>query len=169
MDPPSPSLMQIFPQQVFREEMCACFRSCRSNPRVVSLCKGIFHLYHPQPCVRFPGVVLCTIFPPYVLSLFLAPLHLIMRSFALLAAAAPLVLALPAPAPVAIPAPQALPLPQGVEKNPTTGLVNGLVNGVQDIGSVSSAVPAVISDVGGVLDSVGTVNRKSSTAQHRIH
>lgn len=82
-----------------------------------------------------------------------------MRCYAFLAAAAPLVHALPAPAPapVAAPAPKPLPLPQGVEADPVTGLVSGLINGVLNIGSLSSAVPEIISDLGNVLDSAGVV------------
>ena len=88
-----------------------------------------------------------------------------MRCYTLLAAAAPLVHALPAPAPapVAAPAPKPLPLPQGVETDPITGLVNGLINGVLNIGSLSSAVPEIISDLGNVLDSAGVVTGEFST------
>jgi hypothetical protein len=80
-----------------------------------------------------------------------------MRPYSFLAAAAPLVLAIPAPvpAPVAAPAPKPLPIPQGVETDPITGLVSGLINGVLNIGSLSSAVPAVLSDLGNVLDAAG--------------
>jgi hypothetical protein len=88
-----------------------------------------------------------------------------MRPYAFLAAAAPLVLAIPAPAPapVAAPAPKPLPVPQGVETDPITGLVSGLINEVLNIGSLSSAVPAVLSDLGDVLDAAGVVTRKFST------
>jgi hypothetical protein len=88
-----------------------------------------------------------------------------MRPYSFLAVAAPLVLAIPAPAPapVAAPAPKPLPMPQGVETDPITGLVSGLINGVLDIGSLSSAVPAVLSDLGDVLDAAGVVTRKFST------
>ncbi|KAH8795322.1 hypothetical protein BGZ57DRAFT_809880 [Hyaloscypha finlandica] len=75
-----------------------------------------------------------------------------MRCYTFLAAAAPLVLALPAPAPA-----PPLPLPQGVETDPIMGLVSGLINGVLNIGSLSSAVPDIISDLGNVLDSAGVV------------
>jgi hypothetical protein len=88
-----------------------------------------------------------------------------MRSYAFLAAAAPSVLAIPAqvPAPVAAPAPKPLPIPQGVETDPITGLVSGLVGGVLSLGSLSSAVPAVISDLANALDAAGVVTRKFST------
>jgi hypothetical protein len=88
-----------------------------------------------------------------------------MRPYAFLVMAAPLVLALPAPAPapVAAPVPKPLPVPQGVETDPITGLVSGLINGVLNIGSLESAIPAVISDLGNLLDVAGTVTRKFST------
>src|SRR5690242_4471402 len=77
-----------------------------------------------------------------------------MRSPALLVLAAPLVLALPAPAPEPLPLPK--PRPQtstGVETDPITGLLTGLLTGVLNIGSVRSAVPAIISDTAQVVDS----------------
>ena len=88
-----------------------------------------------------------------------------MRPYAFLAAAAPLVLAIPAPipAPVAAPAPKPLPIPQGVETDPITGLVSGLISGALSLGSLSSAVPATISDLANALDAAGVVTRKFST------
>jgi hypothetical protein len=74
-----------------------------------------------------------------------------MRPTIILAAAAPLVLAAPRPEPLP------LPNPQGVVTNPITGLVGGLIEGVVTIGSLESAVPAIISDVGDLLDATGTV------------
>jgi hypothetical protein len=94
-----------------------------------------------------------------------------MHPYTFLAAAAPLVLAIPAPipaqvaAPVAAPAPKLLPIPQGVETDPITGLVSGLVSGVLSLGSLSSAVPEVISDLANALDAAGVVTRKFSTPQ----
>ncbi|KAE9371124.1 alpha/beta-hydrolase [Stipitochalara longipes BDJ] len=84
-----------------------------------------------------------------------------MRPYAFLAAAAPLVLAIPAPipTPVAAPAPKPLPVPQGVETDPITGLVSGLISGVLSLGSLSSAVPAVISDLGDALDAASVVTQ----------
>lgn len=77
-----------------------------------------------------------------------------MHSAILLAAAAPLVLAAPMPEPLP------MPKPQGVETNPITGLVGGLIEGVITIGSLESAVPAIISDLGDLADAAGTVTRK---------
>lgn len=74
-----------------------------------------------------------------------------MRLYKFVAAiAAPIVLAVPAPAPAPFPKPQAL-------TNPKTGLVSGLVNGVVDAGSLSSAIPAVLTDVGDVLTAADAV------------
>ncbi|CZR64861.1 related to lipase B precursor [Phialocephala subalpina] len=79
-----------------------------------------------------------------------------MRSYTLLAAVvAPLVHAVPAPkpAPVAAPAPAPLPMPQVVVTNPITGLLGSLLQGSLSLGSLSSAVPAVISDTAQLVDS----------------
>lgn len=74
-----------------------------------------------------------------------------MRLYKFVAAiAAPIVLAVPAPTPAPFPKPQAL-------TNPKTGLVSGLVNGVVDAGSLSSAIPAVLTDVGDVLTAADAV------------
>jgi hypothetical protein len=110
----------------------------------------------------------CSINPPVYsipFPLLLQHTRITMRCYTFLAAAAPLVHALPAPAPapVAAPAPKPLPLPQGVEADPVTGLVSGLINGVLNIGSLSSAVPEIISDLGNVLDSAGVVTGEFST------
>ena len=86
-----------------------------------------------------------------------------MRLYAL-AITAPLVLALPAPAPEPLPMPK--PIPQGVETNPITGLLGSLIEGSLSLGSLSSAVPAVISDVGNLLDSAGAVTRKLIPGGH---
>ncbi len=102
--------------------------------------------------------------PPCILS----PFHYspdllrppIMRSYAFLATAAPLVLALPAPAPVAAPLPMPAPRPQGTVTNPVAGLLEGLIQGGLSLGSLSSAVPAVISDLGNLVDSADAVTRK---------
>jgi hypothetical protein len=115
----------------------------------------------------FSCILSCSITPPLYSISFPLPLQhtLIMRCYTLLAAAAPLVLALPAPAPapVAAPAPKPLPLPQGVETGSFAGLVSGLINGVFDIGSLSSAVPEIISDLRNVLDSAGVVTGETSS------
>ena len=64
--------------------------------------------------------------------------------------AAPIALAAPAPAPAPFPKPQTL-------TEPVTELVSGLVNGILDIGSLSSAVPAVLTDVADVLTAADAV------------
>ena len=77
-----------------------------------------------------------------------------MRS-AILAAAAQLALATPMPEPLL------MPKPQGVETNPITGLLFGLIEGAITPPSLESTVPAIISDLGNLADSAGTVTRKS--------
>jgi hypothetical protein len=74
-----------------------------------------------------------------------------MHSALLLAVAVPLVLAAPRPEPLPFPN------PQGVETNPITGLVGGLIEGALAIESLESAVPATISNLGDLLDAAGTV------------
>lgn len=81
-----------------------------------------------------------------------------MLSYVLALTAPALVLALPAPAPIPLPMP--VPVPQGVETNPITGLLGSLIEGSLSLGSLSSAVPAVINDVAQLADSAGAVTRK---------
>lgn len=71
-----------------------------------------------------------------------------MRFSAILAAAAPLVLAVPTPE------------PQGVETNPLTGTLVGLVQGVANIGSLLNALPAVIQDLTILGEAATTVTRE---------
>lgn len=91
-----------------------------------------------------------------------------MHSYTLLAAvAAPLVLAIPAPkpAPVAEPAPAPLPMPQGTVTDPITDLLGSLLQGSLSLGSLSSAVPAVISDTAQLVDSTVPVFGKLKSPQ----
>lgn len=80
-----------------------------------------------------------------------------MWSKALLAAAAPLVLAAPAPNPVAAPAPVPAPMPQGTETTPLVGLLGSLIQGGLSLGSLTTAVPAVINDLAEFGDSATAV------------
>lgn len=101
----------------------------------------------------------------YTIYLFLVLSHRApMRPYALLVVVAPLVLAAPTPnpAPVAAlrPVPAALPNSQGQVTNPITGLVTGLIDGVVNAGSLIAAVPAIISDLGNLLDATETVTGK---------
>ncbi|KAI9649526.1 hypothetical protein NHQ30_002104 [Ciborinia camelliae] len=74
-----------------------------------------------------------------------------MRPYAFLGVvAAPIALAAPAPVPAPFPKPLTL-------TNPITGLVSGIASGVLDIGSLSSAIPAVLTDVADVLTAVDAV------------
>ncbi|ESZ95379.1 hypothetical protein SBOR_4235 [Sclerotinia borealis F-4128] len=76
-----------------------------------------------------------------------------MRLHSLLAAVAgPIVLAAPAPVPAPFPKPQTL-------RNPINGLVSSGVNGVLDIGSLTSAIPAVLTDLADVLTAADTVEQ----------
>jgi hypothetical protein len=70
------------------------------------------------------------------------------------------VAALPAPAPAPLPMPK--PVPQGVITDPITGLLGSFFEGAISLGSLQSAVPAVISDTAQVLDSAGAVVRMFS-------
>jgi hypothetical protein len=70
-----------------------------------------------------------------------------MRPCVLLAVAAPFVVALPAPAPAPLPFPQA----NNQETNVLTGLLAGVGEAVVNVGSVVSAIPAVLDDLGTVL------------------
>lgn len=63
---------------------------------------------------------------------------------------APLVLAAPAPVPAPFPKPQLI-------GDPVTGLLSGVGNAVLDIGSLSSAIPAVLSDIGQVSTAANLV------------
>lgn len=63
---------------------------------------------------------------------------------------APLVLAAPAPVPAPFPKPQLI-------GDPVTGLLSGIGNAVLDIGSLSSAIPAVLSDIGQVSTAANLV------------
>jgi hypothetical protein len=88
-----------------------------------------------------------------------------MRSYALLAAL-PLVMAAPAPAPVAAPLPVPIPAPNPQSEghhitNPIKDLLHALICGGLSLDSLATAVPAIISDVGNILDSAGEVTRKS--------
>jgi hypothetical protein len=70
-----------------------------------------------------------------------------MRSRALFAVVAPFVVALPAPAPAPLPFPQA----NNQETNALTGLLAGVGGAVVNVGSVVSAIPAVLDDLGTVV------------------
>lgn len=79
-----------------------------------------------------------------------------MRGYTYLGAAAVFAsTALAAPAPVPAPFPQ----PSGITTDPITGLVSGLVNGVLGAGSLVSAVPAILNDLGDVLTAADAVER----------
>jgi len=135
-------------------------------PSRVSASQHIFPRLTSAVSSLLSCTILCNIIPPvYTISFLARSTLLIMRPYAFLAAAAPLVLAIPAPipAPVAAPAPKPLPILQGVETDPITGLVSGLISGALSLGSLSSAVPATISDLANALDAAGVVTRKFST------
>lgn len=63
--------------------------------------------------------------------------------------AAPIALAVPAPVPAPFPKPQ-----------PKIGRVSAVANRVVDIGSLSSAIPAVLTNTADVLTAADTVQRK---------
>jgi hypothetical protein len=88
-----------------------------------------------------------------------------MWSYVLLVTVAPLVLAAPAPVPhpVAAPAPVPVPIPQGTETTPLVGLLGGLIQGTLSLGSLQSAIPAVISDAANFADSAAVVARMLNT------
>lgn len=74
-----------------------------------------------------------------------------MRLSVILTTAAPLVLAIPTPE------------PQDAVTTPLTGTLGGLLQGVDNIGSLLNALPAVIQDLGALGEAASTVTRKYST------
>lgn len=59
----------------------------------------------------------------------------------------------PASAPAPFPKPQTL-------TGPITGLLSGIVNGVADVGSLTSTIPAVLTDLADVLTAADAVELK---------